>query len=407
MARIAGIAGASGIDATELLRSIGVSAAFCATYPVDVSLAAGPGAQCFDDGRWGVVFNGRIYNPEDLPPAPGDAERVAAGVMRFGIADVLARINGDFALAIFDKAAGRQYLARDRFGIKPLYYSRVGNNLAFASRSRALFAVPGVSRAVRPEYLAVVAAGHYRFFDIEPARSPYRKIDQLPPGHFLTWRQGTATVARYSNFDDREEFSEPIAERAAEYRALFRDAVARRLKHARRPAFTLSGGLDSSSVVTVAGALAGRKQAAISTIYADASYDESREIRDVIDAGIVEWHPVKIECPDLMSLVADMVRFHDEPVATVTWMTHCLLARAAQARGHDALFGGLGGDEQHAGEYDYFYYFFADLLVAGDHARLEQEIAAWIRNHDHPVFRKNTTVAHDMMTALTDSGTPG
>jgi asparagine synthase (glutamine-hydrolysing) len=407
MARIAGSAGPPGANASDLLGHIAITASVKAVGSDGVTLAGDARAVLHENPGWIVLLDGAVYNPEDLPDGPDDASRIAGAIDRHGIEATLARLNGDFAVAIQDRRSGDLTLARDRFGVRPLYYARAGRPFAFASRPRALLAAPGVTTRVRPDYIATVAVGHYRFFDVEPQRSPFADIDQLPPGHALYHRLGRATIAPYARFAEAEEFPGPMEPVAEEYRALFADAVARRLKRAKRPAFTLSGGLDSSSVVTAAYRQSGVRPHAVSTVYSDEYYDETREIRDVIDAGIADWTPVRVDKPDLFALVAEMVGFHDEPVATVTWMTHYLLARHVRGEGFDALFGGLGGDEQHAGEYDYFFYFFADLLAAGDHDRLAREIERWIGHHDHPVFRKSGDLARRMMAELTDPGRPG
>lgn len=405
MARIAGSAGSPG--ASDLLARIAIPVVVRAVGPDGLTLVGDARAVLHEDAGWIVLLDGAIYNPEDLPQGANDAARIAGALDRDGVEATLARLNGDFALAVQNRRSGDLTLARDRFGVRPLYHTRAGLTFAFGSRPRALLGAAGVTAEVRPEYVATVAAGHYRFFDIEPRRSPFVDIDQVPPGHVLHRRAGTVTIVPYTRFAETEEFTQPAEAVTEEYRALFTDALARRLKRAERPAFTLSGGLDSSSVVTIAYRQSGAKPTAVSTVYSDAYYDETREIRDVIDAGIADWLPVRVDEPDLFALVAEMVGFHDEPVATVTWMTHYLLARRVHGEGFRALFGGLGGDEQHAGEYDYFFYFFADLLAAGDHHRLAREIDRWIGHHDHPVFRKSGDLARRMMAELTDPARPG
>lgn len=407
MARIAGSVGPPGVSADDLLARIAIPVAVRAVGPDGLTLAGDARAAMHKGAGWIVLLDGTIYNPEDLPDGSNDAARIASALERYGVEATLARLNGDFALAIQDCRSGDLTLARDRFGVRPLYYTRAGRPFAFASRPRALFAATGVTTEVRPDYVATVAAGHYRFFDVDPQRSPFADIDQVSPGHMLSRRSGAVTIAPYARFAEVEEFAEPVERVAEEYRALFADAVARRLKRSTQPAFMLSGGLDSSSVVTAAYRLSGTRPRAVSTVYSDEYYDETREIRDVIDAGIADWMPVRVDEPDLFALVAEMVDFHDEPVATVTWMTHYLLTQRVRGEGFDALFGGLGGDEQHAGEYDYFFYFFADLLAAGDHDRLAREIERWIGHHDHPVFRKSGDLARRMMAELTDPARPG
>ncbi|WP_454021028.1 asparagine synthetase B family protein [Azospirillum sp. Marseille-Q6669] len=412
MARIAGVAGWNGAGpatalAGKLLTEVGVTPATLSGVG-GTAFAGGPGVDVFDDGTLAVTVDGRIYNPEDLTEggADGDAAVLAAGIRRFGVVGALAHVNGDFAVAIVDRRTGTVSLAVDRFGIKPLYHTPGDGPLAFASRPRSLLAFPGVSAAARDDYVAAVAVANYRFFDVEPTRSPYTGIERLPPGCVLTWRDGRSVVAPYAAFVE-DEFDAPVEALAEEYAALLHDAVARRLKRAHRPAFTLSGGLDSSSVLMTSHRLTGQRLTAVSSVYDGASYDESAEIRDVVDTGACDWLPLRIEQPDLFGLVDRLVRLHDEPVATVTWLCHHLLVEDVRDRGFGSLFGGLGGDEQHAGEYDYFFYHFADLLADTDEASFAHEVRCWVRNHDHPVHRKSLERAQQMIAVLTDPADHG
>jgi asparagine synthase (glutamine-hydrolysing) len=185
------------------------------------------------------------------------------------------------------------------------------------------------------------------------------------------------------------------------------DAVALRLKAAERSAFTLSGGMDSSSVLAAAVHTTGAKQHAFSSVYIDKTYDESEEIRTMLAEAAEEWHPVTVGTPDVLGLVRRMIDVHEEPVATATWLAHFLLCQEAARLGFGSLFGGLGGDELNAGEYEHFFYFFADLRATGDEERLRREIAMWVRYHDHPIFRKNPAVAEEALARLVDLSRPG
>jgi asparagine synthase (glutamine-hydrolysing) len=102
-----------------------------------------------------------------------------------------------------------------------------------------------------------------------------------------------------------------------------------------------------------------------------------------------------------------MIAVHDEPVATATWLSHYLLCDEVRGAGFGSLFGGLGGDELNAGEYEYFFYFFADLAIAGRDADLDRETRKWIEYHDHPIYRKSAGVMRDALGRLVDLGTPG
>ncbi len=363
----------------------------------------------FDDGHVVVAFDGLVYNRDefDALETMSDAAVLAALYRRYGMPGALHRLNADFACALFDRAQRRLYLARDRFGVKPMYYVASGALVAFASRLAGLFCLPGVDLAPRPDYLATMAAGHYRFFDNPPEATPYRGLAQLAPGMVLTIANGSASLSRWYALEDQGDDPRSFQDLTEAYRVLFFDSVKRRLARVDRPAFSLSGGLDSSSVATSAALISGTPSRAYSTVYDGAAYDETAEIRDVLEGGRIEWQPIELGTFDLFAEVARLTARHDQPLSTVTWLAHAVLCEKIKASGHGGILGGLGGDEQHAGEYDYFFYFFADLKAAGDEARLAHEIACWQRHHDHPVWRKTPGVAAMKMARLTDCSVPG
>ena len=149
------------------------------------------------------------------------------------------------------------------------------------------------------------------------------------------------------------------------------------------------GGLDSPSVTAAAVATSGAKQRAFSTVYRDKTYDESEDIRTFLKDKVSQWHAVPIDNFDLLGTVERMVSHHQEPVATATWLSHFLLCEEVSRTGFRTLFGGLGGDELNAGEYEYFFYYFADLKRAGQDRVLAHEVDCWARHHDHPIHRKD------------------
>lgn len=358
-----------------------------------------------------VVLDGCIYNRADVgvaaSPAKGDAELVAKLYWQEGFEGALRRINGDFAVALYDFRDQSLWLGRDRLGLKPLYYHQGEDIFAFASRPRALLSLSGVCAAPNPKFVALFAASHYRYFDNDPEQSPYAGIAQLPAASILRLKDGQIRLCRYWELKELPDFSDSEEDLATRYRALLFDAVKIRLQRASRPAFTLSGGMDSSSVLISAAKLSGKRLPAFSTVYSDKTYDETNEIRSMLDAAVDVWHPVEIDHPDLFTIVEEMVRVHDEPVATATWLSHYLLCREVRERGFCALFGGLGGDELNAGEYEYYFFHFADLLFAGEEERLEKEVRLWIAYHDHPVYRKDFSVMQEGLRAMADLSVPG
>jgi asparagine synthase (glutamine-hydrolysing) len=355
-----------------------------------------------------VALDGSIVNRAQLGVRAGesDAALVARLVAAHGVPQALRRLNGDFALAHLDRASGELWLARDRMAVRPLFYLPEGEHFAFASRPRALLTLPGVDRSPDRSFLARFAGSHYRTFDNDREASPYAALRQVPGGHALRVHGGRVALQPYWTLEPAAPDAPP-AELAERYRELLLDAVALRVADAGRPAFTLSGGMDSSSVLAAAVQALGSRQHAYSTVYGAHQFDESDEIRSMLGQAVEEWHEIDVADPDVFALVDEMVRVHDEPVATATWLSHWVLCRRAAADGFDAIFGGLGGDELNAGEYEYFTPYFADLRAAGREPELAHEIAEWARHHNHPIFRKDAAVAEASMARLTNPRVPG
>jgi asparagine synthase (glutamine-hydrolysing) len=354
-----------------------------------------------------AVIDGWIYNRDQLPPAPDDAAALLALCHKSGFEDAVGRLNGDFGLALIDANAGCLWLARDRLGLQPLYYVEQPGFVAFASRLRPLCALFGVDGRPDPSFVARFAGSHYRSFDNDPHASPYLGVRQLPAAHVLKATAEGIACRPYWSLQDRGDLALSEADLAERYRELLIDATRIRLARAERPCFTLSGGMDSSSVLSAAVHVGGHPLPAFSTVYEDRTFDESEDIRPMRGRKAQPWVPVVVGDPDVFGLVRRMVTLHDEPVATATWLSHYLLAAEVARQGHGALFGGLGGDELNAGEYEYFLFHFADLRQAGRAAELEREIAAWVRHHDHPIFRKSPATVEAGFARMIDFSTPG
>jgi asparagine synthase (glutamine-hydrolysing) len=355
-----------------------------------------------------AVVDGRFYSADEFAiDGRDEAAQLADLYRRLGFEGALARINGDFACALYDPTEGHLWLGRDRFGQRPLYYAPFQGGLVVASQPWALLAIPGVPRGVNRRFVAVFAGSHYRYIDNRPDESPYAGVRQLPAGSALRARAGSVALSRYWTLTEADELADDEGAIAERYRELLLDSVRRRYRALPDPAFTLSGGLDSSTVLSAAVEASGKKQNAFSSIYSDKTYDESEEIRGFVEHKVERWHPVAIEKFDLFDTVRRMVRAHGEPVATATWLSHFMLCDQVRRAGFKSLFGGLGGDELNAGEYEYFFFHFADLAHAARRAELEHEIACWARHHDHPVFRKSREVAVDTMARVTDSAHAG
>jgi asparagine synthase (glutamine-hydrolysing) len=367
----------------------------------------GPRSGLVRSGRCIAVVDGYFCNRNDLPAGPDDATRLILLYERHGFENALNKIAGDFTVALYDSASDELWLGRDRAGARPCYFAPFTDGIAFASRPGVLLGLPGVSSCVSRSYVALFAASHYRTIDNNPHGSPYDGVRQLPAAHLACVHRGRVAVRRWWNLSDQPEFECSEDELAERYRELLLTAVGERLRIAEKPAFSLSGGMDSSSVLATAVHLQRNRQHAFSSVYADRSFDESEEIATMLDAAVEEWHPVHIDSFDVVDCVSDMIVAHDEPVATATWLSHWLICKAVAEAGFDSLFGGLGGDELNAGEYEYFFFHFADLRAAGREAELSWEMTCWAQHHDHPVWRKNRAVAEEALGRLVNLDRPG
>ena len=355
-----------------------------------------------------VAVDGEFYNTSELPDAENAAAVLRLLFLRHGFAEALAKLNGDFAVALYDKHDDNLWLARDRIGIKPLYYARTALGFGFASQPYGVLAMPGIGRDVDHNFVARFAASHYRYIDNDIHGSPLAAVSQLPAGHCLRVNGGKhASLFRYWTLEDLPDWEADEARLAEQYRELFSDAVKIRYDASKRPAFTLSGGMDSSSVLSSAVKESGNRQIAVSSVYEDKTYDESDDIKTILSDVAEEWIQIQISPPDIFDLVRQMVAVHNEPVATATWLSHFVLCQQMSERGFSELFGGLGGDELNAGEFEYFPYHFADLKQQGHDDQLEIEIARWAEYHDHPIFRKDRDFAFDEIARLTDPSSPG
>ncbi len=373
------------------------------------AVTAGTDSPLATRGTLSIVVDGRIFNAGDF----GAPDRPATEIIldlhaQYGFQEALTRINGDFAVALYDATMGSLWLGRDRVGVRPLYFAYRHGVFAFASQPGALLRLPGVSPQVNRRFAGLFAGSHYRSFDNAQDESPYADIRQLPAGHIAEAKAGREPrLAAYWTLREQPDFNLPEHELAEQYRHLLVDAVRIRLAGSTSPAFLLSGGMDSSSVIASAVRVSGKKQHAFSSVYDDRTYDESDEIRSMLDSSVEQWHPIRIGSPDIFATIDRMVRTHDEPVATATWLSHYLLCEQAAQMGFGTLFGGLGGDELNAGEYEHFFFRFADLRQAGDEDTLRREVEQWAHHHDHPIYRKNMAVVDASLRKIVDLASPG
>ena len=324
-----------------------------------VDLSSGQQPLSNEDGHVWVTYNGEIYNHTDLRSelevrghryrTRSDTETVVHAYETWGDACV-ARFRGMFAFAIWDSRERRLLLVRDRLGVKPLYWSRVGDLLIFGSEIKSILAsglVPSVANeAVLPEVLSTrYTSGSDTLF---------LGIHKLLPGHRLVYEGGRVAVSKYWDvpLDHRPEPGSDKSEREAvdQFRALLTESVRLRLMSDVPLGMFLSGGIDSSAVAAVMARLIDRPLQTFSVAFKDHAFSELTHSRAVAHAISATRHEIVIDDRDFFAALPRLVWHEDEPLAhpsSVPLYYVSMLARehvkvVLTGEGSDELLAGYG-----------------------------------------------------------------
>lgn len=269
------------------------------------------------DGRYSIVYNGEVYNSEELRRqlenrgwsfrSNSDTEVVLYLFAEFGPA-MLERLNGMFAIAIWDHREHTLFLARDRLGVKPLYYTSDRGTLMVASEPKALFA-GGWPARVDPGCWEELMCFRY----VAGEGTPYEGVRRLLPGHFMLWRDGRIITTRWWNLGDYAAGAAEPAE--AWFRATFDDAVGLRRISDVPIGVLLSGGLDSASVAASLAMRAGTGVESFTVGFNEPGFDERPLARDVVSRWGLTAHEMTVTPAELADMVLGALRLNDEPFA--------------------------------------------------------------------------------------------
>ena len=320
-----------------------------------IDVAGSPQPMASSDGRAMLSFNGEIYNYRELREelrgggamfhTDGDSEVILAAWQRWG-PDCVSRLHGMFAFAIYDLEARTLFLARDRLGVKPLFYAPLSDgSIGFASELKGLLAHPQLRREIDP-----LAIEDYMTWGYVPDhRSILAGVDKLPAGHTLLLRHGYPLPAPQEYWD--VSFAERRKGRASDLEAellhLLRQAVSSRMVADVPLGAFLSGGVDSSAVVALMAEVSGDPVKTCTIGFDVAALDESSFAQQVADRFSTD-HRARQVSPDDFEHVDALAGMFDEPFADAsalpTWRV-CQLARETVT----VALSGDGADEAFAG----------------------------------------------------------
>ena len=355
LARMAAAVRHRGPDGSGFHSDARVGLAHTRLSVIDVAGGAQPMAD--PSGRYIIVYNGEIFNFPALKAeleAAGcafrtrsDTEVLLHAYARWGEA-MLDRLNGQFAFALYDRQEGFVFLARDRFGILPLFYAERRGDLYFGSEVKALFASGELERALDPAGLDEV----FTFWAARPPRTPFAGIRALEPGCSARWREGRLSVRRWYHIEYAPAAAEPAAA-LARLDELLRSSVSHRLLADVPVGGYLSGGLDSSAICSLAAAQSPAELRTFSVAFADPRFDESAH-QDEMARAVRSRHAVaRIDGGEIAAVFPDVVRHAETPLVRSAPAPLYLLSRLARERGITVTLSGEGADELFYG-YDLF-----------------------------------------------------
>jgi len=355
-----------------------------------IDLESGDQPITTEDGDTTVVLNGEIYNYSELRDellsrghrfrSKSDTEVVLRAFLEWDIS-CFNRLRGMFALALWTESRRRLVLARDRVGIKPLYFYRLGADLLFGSEVKAILSHPEV-----PRHLNLTGLSHYLSFNYVPCpHTLLEGVEKLPPGHWLEWTDGRITSEAYWSlpFSPREEWTLESAKEALD--SHLRRAVKEHLIADVPLGIWASGGLDSSTLVHYAAEQSSTRLKTFSVSFQGYSFDESRYFREVAKTYGTDHYELDLNPTlDLVDAIENAAYYSDEPTADAGAVPLWFLSKAT--RKHvTVVLSGEGGDELFGGYVTY----------------RADRYAKWLRLIP-PVFRRMVAAALGMWPASND-----
>jgi asparagine synthase (glutamine-hydrolysing) len=368
------------------------------------------------DGQLVLVFNGEIFNYKELRAelqslghtfrSSGDSEVLLAAYAQWG-RECPSRLNGMWAFLIYDARARCVFGSRDRFGVKPLYRCRIGDRILFASEIKAIRASgyydaePNWRRAA--EFL--LYSYHGQADDIDTTSETfYKGIEPVPAGtafevdltgQIKEWRYWSLEAASASPPDD------PVGA----FIDTFEDAVRLRMRSDVPVGASLSGGLDSSSILCTMATMSAQRQSGSTGLHAFSylcrEFDESRYIDDTLRQTGAVGHLAKIDHADPWKALGQLLWYQDEPFNSMNILITFEIARLAKANGVKVLLNGGGADETIGGYPANFINYWTTLICAGERTKARAEIEAYCSVHGgDPIALYRGTLVHRFRSAL-------
>lgn len=301
-------------------------------------------------GRYTIIYNGEVYNFLEIKEhlkgyefqSNSDTDVILASYIKWGPSCV-QKLNGMFAFAIWDEVEQELFIARDRLGIKPVYYHFQDGVLAFSSEVRSLLASgcveARINRASLGEYL--------RYYSVNSPNTLIDGVFQLKAGNYGIWKGREWTTETYWHPSEIAPIEVSYEEARGKVQELLQDAVARRLMSDVPFGAFLSGGIDSSAIVALMARASEQPVNTFSIVFDEAEFDESRWSRLIADKYNTIHHPIKLHPQDFLEELPAALSAMDHPSGD--GLNSYVVSQATRRKGFTVALSGLGGDELFAG----------------------------------------------------------
>ena len=325
--------------------------------------------QPFEDGDYSVIFNGEIYNYLEIKKdlilkgikfrTSSDTEVLLKSYMVYGT-NCFKKFEGMWSLAIFDKKENKLILARDRFGEKPLFYSKQDDGIYFSSDIRVIKSLSKKQFDLNNTRLIRGVVCGYKSLYKDPTETFYKKIFQIPPSSFVEIKENLKFKIKKYWIVERKEKNTKIKDNdlIEEAKDLLFNAIKIRLRSDVSLAFCLSGGVDSGSLVSIAAKRFNMNVNTFSIIdNKDARYSEKKNIDKVVHDVSSNHTEINLENirnnNKTINQIKELIAYKSGPIPTITWLLHSFLAKNISKNGYKVSFSGTAADEIYSGYYDH------------------------------------------------------
>lgn len=325
-----------------------------------IDLSTGQQPLCNEDETVWIAFNGEIFNYIELRPilesfghkfrTHSDTEVIVHAYEQWG-RDCLERFNGQFSFAIYDSKKQSLFVARDRMGKRPLFYTVQNGRFYFASEIKALFADSTIARKLDASGLDQV----FTWWTCAPPRTVFANVHELESGSFLEISAGKISTARYwsMQYPDSYDQARTVDSWAEELHALLVDSIRLRLRADVPVGAYLSGGLDSSAIAALVRSFTSNRLESFSIAFGDSAFDESNYQKQMAEQLGTNHHSIQCNYSDIANCFPEIIWHTERPILRTAPAPMYLLSKLVNDTGFKVVLTGEGSDEMFAG-YDIF-----------------------------------------------------